>query len=105
MNGAYLVGYQAGYADGQADAGKGINQMIPNGDISCWPIPCMSLGTRARNCLLWAGYQRIGDITALSEDQIRATRGLGPKTADEIARALVLLGIRYSEWNKFLLDE
>lgn len=97
--GSYNKGYRHGYLDGYRD---GAGQEYPNG-IPDLPLEYMGLSVRARNCLTKAGMERIEDVASANRTRIQYMRQLGPKSADEVARALWAMGIRGTDWDLFLL--
>ena len=80
--------YLAGYRDGVADAYSGKAQTHTSGNPSDMPVAVMGLSTHARNCLIRAGCSTLADVLALNDDAVGRMRGLGPKTASEIAHWL-----------------
>ena len=48
----------------------------------------MGLARPARRALLEAGYSRIEQLAAVSEDELRRLHGMGPKALDLLRRAL-----------------
>lgn len=97
--GSYIKGYRQGYLDGYRD---GSGKECPT-DIPDLPMEYMGLSARARNCLTLAGMERIRDVASASRTKIQYMRQLGPKSADEVARALRAMGIRGTDWDLFLL--
>ena len=97
----YYKGYIAGYYDGIAAAKQGIITENTK-DVSYLPIQAMAISSRAKNCLMHSGCIYIKDVSSLSEHAIASMRGLGTKTASEIACWLDDHGIRYSAWHKYL---
>ena len=63
----------------------------------------MKLSSHAYNCLYRYGYRQIGEIAKLPAEKIRVMKGIGKKTADEIARALHLCGIFGTDWDLHIL--
>lgn len=80
--------YITGYRDGVADAYSGKAQSHVSNDPSKIPVAVMGLPSHARNCLTRAGCNTLADVLALDEDAVCRMRGLGPKTAAEIAHWL-----------------
>ncbi len=97
---AFLRGYRVGYQDGMAagQAGK-----IPQPEILDLPVEALGLSVRPRNCLRAYGCERIADVVRLPKTVICRMRGLGKKSADEIARSLHKQGIFSVPWDDFLL--
>ena len=99
----YTIGYKAGYENGVEDARNTLVKDFPPEVLSEQPIEVLNLSVRAYNCLSRSGCVRIRDALKLSEGEILRIRHLGPKSADEIARALRACGIKFTQWDKFLL--
>ena len=97
--GSYAKGYRLGYLDGYRD---GAGQECPL-EIPDLPLEYLGLSARARNSLTQAGMTRIRDVASANRTRIRYMRQLGPKSADEVARALQAMGIRGTDWDLFLL--
>ena len=97
--GSYTKGYRLGYLDGYRD-GAGQDCPISAPDL---PVEYLGLSTRARNSLIQAGMGRIRDVATANRTKIRYMRHLGPKSADEVARALRAMGICGTDWDLFLL--
>ena len=96
---SYIKGYRVGYLDGYRD---GSGKERPN-DIPDLPLEYMGLSSRARNCLMRAGLERIRDVASIKHTKIRCMRQLGAKSADEVARSLQAMGIYGTDWDLFLL--
>lgn len=62
----------------------------------------LDLSIRAFNCLRRSGYETIGDIVDLTEEEIIHIKNIGWKQYDEIGRALLSKGITKSEWIEFI---
>ncbi len=99
-NKGYAQGYQAGLADGLAGKRPGDSWQ----ELHSLPLEYLDLSVRARNCLTGWGCISVADVAALPEDAIVRMRGLGKRTADEIARALAAQNIRHTAWDSYLLD-
>ncbi len=97
-NRGFAEGYRAGLADGLAGKVPGLQAVLSE------PVACLGISVRARNCLTAKGCVSVGDVAALSEDDIRYMRNLGPVTADEIAHALRRHNICHTNWDVFLRD-
>lgn len=97
--GSYIKDYRQGCLDGYRN-GAGQECLT---DIPDLPLEYMGLSARARNCLTLAGMERIRDVASASRAKIQYMRQLGPKSADEVARALRAMSIRGTDWDLFLL--
>lgn len=98
----FLQGYRKGYQAGWEAAQSGL---VVIGDYSQWqtfPIESMRLSLRAENCLRTAGCICVADVAALEHHAISIMRGLGDKSASEIAQWLVARGIVHTAWDLFL---
>lgn len=98
----YYKGYIAGYRDGIRDAAYGKTMNETEQDIMNLPVRSMNISMRAYNCLIRVGCSYVADIAVLSGQKIAVARGLGPKTASEIARWLDDHGICYTERSVYL---
>ncbi len=96
----YRQGYLAGYRDGIA-AGRSGKAAAP--ELPDLPIEALGLSARAVNCLHAYHCERVADVARLSADTIGRMRGLGRRTADEIARSLLEHRILPTAWEAFLL--
>lgn len=101
-NRGYTLGYKAGYENGAEDTNRGIDSPLSD-ELLRSPVESLNLSIRARMVLSQAQYSHISDLVKLDQWEIWALRGMGKKTADEIARALHKQGIRCTDWDKFLL--
>ena len=99
----YAVGYKAGYENGVEDAKKALVKDFAPEALIEQPIEVLNLSVRSYNCLRYNGCVRIKDVLKFNERDILRIRNLGPKSADEIARALHACGIKFTQWDKFLL--
>ncbi len=97
---AYRRGYSAGYQDGLAAAKLGKTEQPVLLEM---PLEALGLSIRALNCLRGANCQRVAEAAWLSEEDIHRMRGLGRKTADEIACNLNAHGIFCTAWDDFML--
>lgn len=102
-NKGYSKGYTDGYRHGRFDQENNIKHSYGPDDLLAQPVEYLNLSTRAQQCLFLHGCETVGDVVRLTEDVIRATRNLGRKSADEIARKLKATGIQGSAWDQFLL--
>ena len=98
----YAVGYKAGYENGVEDAKKALVKDFAPEVLIEQPIEVLNLSVRPYNCLRYNGCVRIKDVLKFNEGEILRIRNLGPKSADEIARALRACGIKFTQWDKFL---
>jgi len=98
----YYKGYIAGYLDGLFGAANGKTATIEENGLTELPIEAMQISQRAYHCLLRANCVYVADVAALSADAIGTLRGLGAKTAREIAHWLDACGIRYTHWAAYL---
>lgn len=62
----------------------------------------LDLSVRAFNCLRRAGYETIGDIVDMTEEEIIHIKNISWKQYDEIGRALLSKGVKKSEWIGFI---
>lgn len=97
----YNLGYRAGYRNGAEAAQSG--NPHPEEDLLNLPIENLGFSTRTYHCLRLAGYGRVRELAAVSEEQAARIRNLGRKSADEIARTLQAHGLPYTAWSKYLL--
>lgn len=98
----YHKGYIAGYLDGMRDGLSGKNAAKVEPNLLALPIEAMQLSARTYHGLLRAKCGYIADVIALSENEIRRMRGIGAKTAREIACWLDDHGICYTHWTAYL---
>lgn len=101
----FLAGYAAGYQACTNDSINGCYHPPFDEDIMNLPLEALNLSSRAYNIFRSKEYPRIRDIVSLDADSIHAMRNLGVKTADEIARALQIAGVRieHTAWHQYLL--
>lgn len=95
---AYVLGYRAGYRDGQQ---KQVDATRPNYDdenIQYLPLEAMQLSVRVCNCLRLYGCRYVVDVAKVPADEILRMKGIGKVSADEIAQALTRLGIQDTGW-------
>ena len=62
----------------------------------------LDLTVRSFNCLKVRGCDTVGDIAALTEDEIIKTKNLGKKSMIEIAEALKAIGVYNTAWDDFI---
>lgn len=98
----FRKGYAAGYRDGVKQAMEGQAKQIQGCEISDMPIEVAELSARARHCLIQAGCADVADVARLSKHKISTMRGLGKKTASEVARWLARNGIYYTAWFEYV---
>lgn len=98
----FRKGYAAGYRDGVKQAMEGKAKQIQGCEITDMPIGVMELSARACNCLTQAGCADVADVAMLSDHRIATMRGLGKKTASEVARWLEAHGVHYTAWYKYI---
>lgn len=65
----------------------------------------LDLSVRSFNCIKKGGFDVVKDFAFFTEEQILNIRNLGKKSILEIANKLVALGIRGTEWEKFIPTE
>ena len=92
---AYILGYRAGYKDGQCGNADATRQE----DGQKEPIEAMPLSVHAYNCLSRSGCRYVEDVVKLTADQISRIRGMGKKTAQEIVNGLAERGITDTDWD------
>ena len=63
------------------------------------------LTVRSFNALRLAGYECVGDIVALTPEQIMSIKYLSKENLEEIALKLRKIGITDTSWNEFVLHE
>lgn len=97
----YQKGYDAGYKQGIENAPKGIAKDGISVTLSSLPIEALDLSVRAFNALKVAGFNVIGDITALSRREMIHIKNLGPKQRHEVAAGLHHYGITDTDWDMF----
>lgn len=97
----YQKGYDAGYKQGIEDAPKGIAKVGTSVTISSLPMEALDLSVRAFNALKVAGFNVIGDITALTRREMIHIKNLGPKQRHEVAAGLHHYGITDTDWDLF----
>ena len=97
----YERGFRHGYQKAIEDFLNGELCTSISQNIAQLPLEAVSLSPRAKNCLLRAGCQCLGDVCSLSEHQIATMRNLGVKTAAEIAEVLAEYGLRLTHWAKY----
>ena len=94
----YVLGYRAGYSDGQANRMDARKAHQNQEEILTMPIEAMKLTSRAYNVLLHGNCRYVWDVANLPVEKIRVLRNLGKVTAQEIAQALKELGITGTDW-------
>lgn len=62
----------------------------------------LDLTVRSFNCLKVRGCDTVGDIAALTEEEILQTKNLGKKSMIEIAEALKAIGVYNTAWDEFI---
>ncbi len=102
-NKGYHMGYGVGYKKGTEDEKNGKTPQNDQVNIMGLPITELKLSTYTVNGLRRAGIEDLGGIVKQGEGGILVMRKIGPKSADEVARKLIELGIRYTAWEKYLL--
>lgn len=65
----------------------------------------LDLSIRVFNCLRRAGYETIGDIVDLTEEDIIHIKNISWKQYDEIGRKLLARGVSESAWIGFIQDK
>lgn len=101
--------YQRGLIEGKKIGYKQCQQDIERGkttegfDVEILGIRFdeMGLSVRSANCMIAKGYETVGDIIALRDDQITEIRNFGQKSIAEVAFALNRLGIVGTAWDKY----
>ena len=68
------------------------DRLVAN-ELSGTPIEDLQLSTRAYNCLKKAGIDTVGELTELTETDLRNVRNLGAKSLDEINETLRRLAV------------
>ena len=63
----------------------------------------LDLTVRSFNCLRRAGYEKVGDIVGLTEEEILGIKNLGRKNLGEIAQKLISVGVEESAWLYFVM--
>lgn len=91
---AYRRGFAAGYERGQKEKSKPVRDL----DM---PVEMMGLSYHSLSCLKRAGFHTVRELVGLQEEQILHIRGIGKKSATEIANALWELGVIDTYWNIF----
>ncbi|MBQ7035840.1 MAG: hypothetical protein IJN34_08920 [Clostridia bacterium] len=98
----YNEGYTLGYRSGVHDERIGILGEGDKPDPMKQPIVELHLSVRALNCLRNAGFTTLGEICALDLEQIQKIKSLGITGRMDVAGALHRLGIRHTDWEKYL---
>lgn len=98
----YRKGYHLGYCDGYNAKARTAPESNPASTVLDMPIEMLPLSARAINCLHINGYKSLQEIVNLNSDKIWCMRGLGIKTADEIARAIQNCGFQNTHWDRYL---
>ena len=96
---AYVLGYRAGYKDGQLGDADITRQNVDDESVLLEPIESMQISSRAYNCLFRSGCRCVGDVAGLPESQIIRIRNMGKVTAAEIIKALKEYGITDTDWD------
>ena len=102
-NKGYAQGYSAGYTYCTTDQQHPSAHNHSPGNIHNLPIENMGLSSRAYHCLKSAGYLYVHDIAELDSTKIARIRGLGARSANEVALALQKLGLTFTVWNNYIL--
>ncbi|HEX7737369.1 MAG TPA: DNA-directed RNA polymerase subunit alpha C-terminal domain-containing protein [Ktedonobacteraceae bacterium] len=55
------------------------------------------LSNPARRALLGAGYTRLEQLTAVSENELKKLHGMGPKALDQLRQALEMRGLAFAD--------
>lgn len=97
----YQKGYDAGYKQGLEDSPNDIAEGGTSVTISSLPLEALDLSIRAFNALKVAGFNVIGDITALTRREMIHIKNLGPKQRHEVAAGLHNYGITDTDWDLF----
>jgi len=97
----YLLYGLRGYEEYVSQREKEENDPYPEAIMSM-TIEEMDLSIRATNCLRNAGYTHVRDIAMLTEGQIILIKNLGGKPLSEVARRIVELGLKKTNWNTFV---
>ena len=97
----YRKGYVAGFRDGLIAAQRKTEYALAE-NMQDLPIDTMQISARAKNCLIRIGCRYISEVAKLSDQSIATMRGLGLKSATEIAQCLDEMGIHYSAWCRYL---
>lgn len=63
------------------------------------------LSSPARRALLQAGYERLEQLTALSERELLKLHGMGPKALDQLRHALAARGLSFAGQGKSQPEE
>ncbi|MBR3949282.1 MAG: hypothetical protein IKJ84_01280 [Oscillospiraceae bacterium] len=95
----YHMGYLAGLRDGAAKPENTPSQT----NVLDMPIETMPLSSHARIVLTHMGCKYIRDLLSFDQYDIIKVRGMGRKTADEIAQVLQSYGVEHTDWYFFLL--
>ena len=95
---AYILGYRAGYQDGQCGNADTTRPSYDTLSTLSEPVEAMPLSTHAYNCLSRSGCRYVGDVAKLSVSEIRRIRNMGKITAAEIVQALSTYGITDTDW-------
>jgi len=99
----YETGYHMGYLAGCRDGAKKAETVPTQMDVLDMPIETMRLSSHARNVLTRMECKYIRDLLTVDQYDILKVRGMGQKTADEIARALLSYGVEHTDWYFYLL--
>ena len=102
-NKGYTQGYSAGYTYCTNDQQHPSAHNHSPGNTHNLPIENMGLSSRTYHCLKNAGYLYVHDIAGLDSTKIARIRGLGAKSANEVAIALQKLGLACTIWSNYIL--
>ena len=102
---AYQEGFCTGYQKGKKEARRVQSKELANNKILDMPIESMGLSTKAYHCLQREKCRCVRDVAAFDAERVDHIRGMGPKTAGQIARILRGYGIANTAWDKYLPSE
>ena len=95
---AYILGYRAGYKDGQSREPDALKTGCTDETAQFVPIETMKLSTHAYNSLIRNGCRYVSDVAMLPAERIRIMKNVGKITIQEVIRALKECGITDTEW-------
>lgn len=65
-------------------------------------LHAIDLSVRSFNNLVRAGYEKVGDLVSLTEEDIQQIKHMGKKQLAEVAFKLHSLGLPHTAWKKYL---
>ena len=94
----YLCGYRTGYQDAVQDKENEVLRQVSENEVLDAPIETMDIPVRVVHCLDRLGYRTVREIANLPAARILSLRGIGKRSAVQVANALRAYGVEGTEW-------